>query len=244
MLRPECAAGKKRSSRGPWTYGSAWPKLAAGGQGMSSFLIHPIAASFLLGLIGPPAAQSTHAGDPDPRLTVIVFNYANVPAAVLAEAQGFAEKVFQHAGVGIEWIQPSDTVALRDGEESRNSSRLVMRLVPNSMIGGWASQHDLLGFSLVPADGGMGFIAGAYYQRVQQLSQRLGCRTALVLGYVVAHELGHLVLGAQSHFPSGIMSYPFDRKELRLASQGLLRFTPSQSNKIREMLQATYLWRR
>jgi hypothetical protein len=112
------------------------------------------------------------------------------------------------------------------------------------MIGDWANQHDLLGFSLVPADGGMGFIAGAYHERVEQLSQRLGCDTALVLGYVIAHELGHLVLGAESHFPSGIMSYPFDRREARLASQGLLRFTPSQASRIREMLQATELVRR
>jgi hypothetical protein len=203
---------------------------------MGSFSIHPIAASILLALIGPAAAQSAHAGSAD-RITVIVFNYAEVPADVLAEAQGFAEKVFQHTGVGIEWIKPSNKAGRREGEESGNSARLVMRLVPNSMIAGWANQHDLLGFSLAPADGGMGFIAGAYHERVQQLSQRLGGDTALVLGYVIAHELGHLLLGAQSHFPSGIMSYPFDRKELRLASQGLLRFTPFQAKQIRERLR-------
>jgi hypothetical protein len=119
-----------------------------------------------------------------------------------------------------------------------------MRIVPDSMIGGWANQADLLGFSLLPANGGMGSTAGAYHERVQQLSLRLGGDTAVVLGYVIAHELGHLLLGVQSHSRSGIMSHPFDGRELLLASQGLLRFTPSQAKRIREMLQVTDLMRR
>lgn len=185
----------------------------------------------------PVAPHSIEAADPVPKFTVIVFNYAEAPADVLAEAQGFAQKVFQHAGVGIEWIEPSSVATQRESDTSRNGLRLVMRIVPNSMIVPGANQNDLLGFSLVSTDGGVGFTAGAYYERVQQFSVQLGGDTALVLGYVIAHELGHLLLGANSHLRSGIMSYPFEHRELLLAAQNRLHFTPPQAKRIRERLQ-------
>jgi len=204
---------------------------------MSRFPTHPIAAGILLGLVVPAAVHCAEPANPDANLAVIVFNYAAVPTDVLAEAQGFTQKVFQHAGVGIEWIDPSSLAGQREWHEPQEGPKFVMRIVPDSMLGPWPNHHALLGFALLPVDGGMGSLAGAYHERVQRLSRRLGGDSALVLGYVIAHELGHLLLGAQSHFHSGIMSYPFDRSELRLASRGLLRFTPSQAKRIHERLQ-------
>jgi hypothetical protein len=196
-----------------------------------------LAAGILLALVAPAEARSVESVHPGAELTVSVFNYARVPRGVLGKAQEFAAKTFRQAGVEIHWVDASSADA-REWTEARNGSRLVIRIIPDSMIGGWATQCDALGFALVPADGREGYLAGAFYERIERVAPRLGGDPALILGYVIAHELGHLLLGANSHFRSGLMSYPFERREWLLASRGRLRFTPPQVERILERLRA------
>jgi hypothetical protein len=203
---------------------------------MSRLCKNPVALSVLLGLVGPVLASGTDSAESDATLTVIVFNYADVPSDTLAEAQRFAEELFQQAGLGIEWAEPLNSGTQHGQKEPIGRPRFVLRIVPNSMIGAWAGGHALLGFSLVPATEEMGSIAGVYQERVAELSRRLGGDPAVVLGYVIAHELGHLLLGADSHSHSGIMSYPFEGRRLVLASQGRLGFTPPQAKRLRKRL--------
>ncbi len=200
---------------------------------MSSY---PVVASMFLGLTVSVAARGVEPVDPEPNLEVMVFNYAEVPGVMLAKAQRFVDEVFERSGMTIAWHEPWSLAARSNDEKAKKRLRVAIRIVPNRMIGDWAGQHDLLGFSLVPANGKMGVIGGAYYERIEQLSRRLGGDSALILGYVMAHELGHLLLGAHSHAPSGIMSYPLTRKELALACQGQLDFARSEVGKIRARL--------
>lgn len=186
-----------------------------------------------------PPADPKLASEPTAsklKITVLIHNYAGVPGVILAKAQRFVHEVFERAGMTIAWHEPLSLAARSDDEKAKTGLRVAIRIVPNRMIGDWAGQHDLLGFSLVPANGKMGFVGGAYYERIEQLARRLGGDTALVLGYVMAHELGHLLLGAHSHAHSGIMSYPLTRKELALASQGQLDFARSEVGRIRARL--------
>ena len=54
----------------------------------------------------------------------------------------------------------------------------------------------------------------------------------VILGNVIAHEIGHILLGPGSHSETGIMSFPWGRKQLLDASRGLLLFTPEQARNI------------
>ena len=51
----------------------------------------------------------------------------------------------------------------------------------------------------------------------------------MILGDVIAHELGHLLLGTNSHSPVGIMCANWDQDYLRLALRGRQLFSPEQS---------------
>jgi hypothetical protein len=75
-------------------------------------------------------------------------------------------------------------------------------------------------------------VASVFYARVEDLvlSVNGGKREApVILGDVIAHELGHLLLGTNSHSPAGIMCAEWDKEYLRLAVMGFQKFSPEQS---------------
>jgi hypothetical protein len=60
----------------------------------------------------------------------------------------------------------------------------------------------------------------------------------IILGCAIAHEVGHLLLGSNSHSGSGIMQRRWERKEMRHAMTGTLLFTPEQAKLIQAETQA------
>jgi hypothetical protein len=57
-------------------------------------------------------------------------------------------------------------------------------------------------------------------------------RLGVLLGAMMAHELGHLLLGVNSHSREGIMSIPWDARKLQHVDLGRLGFTGEQASKI------------
>jgi hypothetical protein len=121
--------------------------------------------------------------------------------------------------------------------EAAAAVHVFVRIVPDSMIASIADSHDHIGDSIVPVGGVTGYIAGAYFNRVRGLAKRLDCKESLLLSYVIAHELGHLLLGAGSHARSGIMSYPVEGEHMRLASQGRLNFSRAQVERLHRNME-------
>ena len=74
--------------------------------------------------------------------------------------------------------------------------------------------------------------AHIYWHRVQATADRYALAHSDVLGYAVAHELGHLLLPEHSHAPTGIMRAGFDPDN----SLGL-RFTELQGAQLRKRLK-------
>jgi alcohol dehydrogenase class IV len=54
-----------------------------------------------------------------------------------------------------------------------------------------------------------------------------------ILTCVIAHEIGHHLLGPNSHSPTGIMMGIWSPEVLRAAGKGHLLFTPQQAELIR-----------
>jgi hypothetical protein len=68
------------------------------------------------------------------------------------------------------------------------------------------------------------------YPRVHELARNGSATVGLVLGHVIAHELGHLLLQRATHSAAGLMRATLD---LRLAQQGRLLFTAPEAQAIR-----------
>ena len=75
--------------------------------------------------------------------------------------------------------------------------------------------------------------ANVIYERIRQIARRRHVASGLLLGYVIAHELGHLLLPAHSHSSSGLMRPDLDMER---AATKKLRLTADQIALIQERL--------
>jgi predicted SprT family Zn-dependent metalloprotease len=64
--------------------------------------------------------------------------------------------------------------------------------------------------------------------------------TSRILGHVMAHEMGHLLLPANSHSQSGVMHADWDSEQLLRMVKGLLQFTPEQGELIRSHVSSAH----
>lgn len=112
-------------------------------------------------------------------------------------------------------------------------TRLGVRLVSQSN----QVQDDVFGVAFLSAEG-TGCYSNVYYDRATSLRSGQNVGVAGILGNVIAHELGHLLLGSNSHTPTGIMRARWDDKELRKAAMGDLLFTADQAESMRRKLRA------
>ena len=111
---------------------------------------------------------------------------------------------------------------------------VVVRILPRNLGVPLRYHSDTFGISEVYSDR-IGSLSYVFYDRVEEQSQSLELQ-AILLGHIIAHELGHLLLGPTSHSPKGIMCAVWRPKEMRNAAQGVLMFTPEQSKLLRAKL--------
>jgi len=71
------------------------------------------------------------------------------------------------------------------------------------------------------------------HERLYAEHQYIGATEALILGSVIAHEIGHALLSVDGHTDIGIMRGIWDIHDLSEAEQGRLVFTPKQAEVIR-----------
>jgi hypothetical protein len=82
-----------------------------------------------------------------------------------------------------------------------------------------------------------------FYDRVKRFSDTIDAipnskNVGIVLGHVIAHELGHLLISGNAHTPVGIMHGEWDYKQWKMAAAGTLLFAPAQAKLMRDQFQA------
>jgi hypothetical protein len=93
-----------------------------------------------------------------------------------------------------------------------------------------------LGFAPRCPDHERGCLANILYPRVDELASLHGARAARILGHVVAHEVGHLLLGPNPHSPRGVMRGVWSPDDLKFMDWNSLFFTRRQSAQMRAHL--------
>jgi hypothetical protein len=81
---------------------------------------------------------------------------------------------------------------------------------------------------------GTGDHAGVFLSRVRQIAARNAgiIDVGNLLGYVMAHEIGHVLLRSTTHSSEGLMRAEFRPADLKKAGQRQLKFTPEQAEAI------------
>ena len=169
-------------------------------------------------------------------LTVVVRDYAGINLPVLGRAEIEAARILGTAGAEVTWVNCRDSIEpSQPCRRPRGSMELELNLL-SAGVTRYSTQPGAMGFALLPKSGSFGSFAGVLYDRVEQLSFGIA-RKPVVLGHAMAHEIGHLLLGADGHAPSGIMKSEWHSKELQKAAQGLLVFRDEERRQVQENVQ-------
>jgi hypothetical protein len=194
--------------------------------------------TILLSLASALLSATPQASAPDPAstytLTVAIFNHAHVPPTVLAGAQETASYIFAKSGIDIRWMpcgREDESVEERSAcGQSEFPDHLDMHIVNSCphLPGG------VFGISYLSPEG-IGTQADVFYARVAAF-RRSPAELSTLLGYATAHELGHLLLGSNSHSLTGLMCADWRTKELTRMAQGGLGFGDEQAQRMKDKL--------
>jgi len=154
-------------------------------------------------------------------ITVLVFNFRQAPAQTLAKAEKEAGRILEQVDVSVTWRDCST-----GNEPCRKGPGRVFVL---AMMAGPVQNKfadTISGYAVLPAH-----LAAVYYDYLPRIpgEERDKNDTALILGCVIAHELGHLLLGAHGHSIAGIMQAYWGIEQTRLALMSQLSFLPEEA---------------
>src|SRR5262245_23270106 len=170
-----------------------------------------IAGALLFGVLA--GSGDVAAGTPEPlTIHVVVLDEIGIPATRLHQAQEAARRIFERAGITLVWrpaqAPPPDSPVFT----------LVVKIVAKS-IGETAKNRNVLGIAPGSKDV-RGKRAWLFYHRIHDWSQMLNLDVSQLLGHVMAHEMGHLLLPYGQHAVTGIMKDGWDTQQALLASTG------------------------
>jgi hypothetical protein len=173
------------------------------------------------------ATRSDAASATDRVVVLHVTNFAQVSVGDLAEAEQVATRVYAEAGVRAVWTEGTAWDAQPDG-----AFHADVLLLSKEMV---TLKSQLDGLDEHVFGSAMPRIRRAYIfdDRIADHARMTDADFAPLLGMVIAHEVGHLLLPASVHSAAGIMCAKWERR-----TAGLLTFTRDQGTTIRQRLAA------
>ena len=182
----------------------------------------------------PPVAGST---EPGLTITLRVYNYAHIPPALLSHAEEEATTIFRQAGVEAAWVDCPLSGAELDRfpacQQPMGGADFALRILSAAMTERAPAGGEALGFALPCPEDLAGCYAEVFYQRISDWASGAEISAYQLLGHAMAHEVGHLLLGSNSHSRDGIMRPQWNPDDLRVIARASLRFTPEQTERLR-----------
>jgi hypothetical protein len=155
-----------------------------------------------------------------PIIRLEMANDAEVPVAILKKSQNEVARIFAAAGFGVEWIE--------------TGPMLTVQMVTSAPVYSDAAPPVLGVASRTPG----GATAQIFFNQVEDLALRWHVDVGRLLAYVVAHEIGHLLLPRMPHSVTGVMKADWDPDTIREAAAGSLTFTGSQIKRLHAFADA------
>jgi hypothetical protein len=167
------------------------------------------------------------------QMTISVCNLGELPKSAVASAKAEVSAVFQAAKVEITWKSCDELPG--NGPSPLRWFVLRLRSDKPLLTSVTSTSLDVMGRAFVAEalDCGM---ADAYFLAIQDFARKHKADAGTLLGYVIVHELGHLLLGP-GHVAEGVMQTGWNETELNALRQRWLRFTKTQEARIHHALQ-------
>jgi len=200
-------------------------------------MLKTVLYALLLAAITPPlAARSAENPEELPEIIVRLYNYAGAAESILSGARQQATRILLEAGVRLRWLTctVNEQGVAEDSRcyQAQGPAAISLLVCPRQMTPKAGLPPGIFGFSLMPEQG-PAMSARVYFHRLEELADGPQLRKGPLLGSMMAHEIGHLLLGVNSHTREGIMSIPWDPGTLRKADLGQLGFTGKEAAAMR-----------
>jgi hypothetical protein len=163
---------------------------------------------------------------------VLVYDQVEMSPKTLVRAAERAEAIFRDAGLEMIWIQfrPKQSIS----QEQLDKVACVVRVLPNART---KLSPKATGEAL-PCDlSASTCYANIFFDRVQRQAKEGTLGIDQILGHAIAHELGHLLLGDNSHASTGLMRAVWQKQDLQRMAKGDVGFRPEEA----EMMQGNLL---
>lgn len=181
----------------------------------------------VLGVVLASMGVGLEGADGSDKVTVRVTieNAAAVPRRILDGAQHDATRIYKHAGIDIAWVG-------RDDAACCTGSRVIRVVLPSlKNADAYLRLEHVDKHALADANAAASLVH-IFWDRLTTSASRRGRDEAGLLGVVLAHEIGHVLLPGTGHSLTGIMEASV---ELRMLAP--LRFTAQQSEAMRGLLR-------
>jgi len=187
----------------------------------------------LVGITGFALPETAFAGESDysPRITVLVDNYSQASPAILGGAEREAGRIMGKAGLRAVWLEcpMGPSTADRQGpcQKTPEATDIRLRVLAAPVQNKFGD--TVFGFTVHPV------LASVYYDYAvrRAKSDDAEFEIPIILGCVIAHELGHLLLGSNGHSGTGIMRPRWEPSQVQQLRMGTLLFTTEQSKQMR-----------
>ena len=153
-----------------------------------------------------------------------VDDFAEIPREELDAAEQLAARIYESIGVRTIWVHGE--VPLQDPRGLRVHVRLLSRTMAERKISKERIKDNVLGQANRPSRS-----VYVFFHRIPPVAFEHAQDYVRVLGLVMAHEVGHILLPADSHSATGIMSVKAD-----VWSKSVRYFTAEQGAAICSML--------
>jgi hypothetical protein len=168
-------------------------------------------------------------------ISVRVYNYTRFSKGLLGQAESDAAGIFRAVGVEVVWTNcnPAGDDLAEDSPCAQflGPLQLRVRVLPDIPAAPGTAERPL-GVALGKN------MASVSLRRVREEAGRCQVMPQVVLGPVLAHEIGHLLLGSEGHSATGIMRAHWQPEDYAPPYLRTLGFTPEQALTIRAEVRA------
>jgi hypothetical protein len=190
-------------------------------------------------LIAIAATLSLSAARPE-TLTVRLYNTAGIADEELQAARRAAELILGDTGVHVVFRQclgrvPS-AARVESCSEPLEATEVVVRVIDAPTFN-TRLHPDAYGITYVIRDVDRGWLATVFSDRIHAAAARVDVDSGTLLGRVMAHEVGHLLLGNGYHGDDGVMRGEWS-DELLARKGGEWRFTRIEAARMQRVLAA------
>ena len=191
-------------------------------------------------------ASAGSVGAGNSRLIVRIYDTSDGTADIRATAIRAAAGIVSRAGVSAEWRDCTNDSAEAHCQNVPGRRDLIVRIMPEVTPGSTFRRSGLqlhtrsgeirlpLGIAVIDPITLAGEMATIFHEQVRTVARQSGVDDAELLGRVVAHEIGHLLLRANTHSRNGLMRGVWSIVELQQDQDADWVFAPGDRLRLQD----------